>query len=49
MMIGMVADGVVRRIAQHNRPIVPSHAQLSFEEDYQMALEESDPISEGNL
>jgi glycosyltransferase involved in cell wall biosynthesis len=25
LMIGMVADGVVRRIAQHNRPLVPSH------------------------
>lgn len=25
LMIGMVADGVIRRIAQHNRPIVPSH------------------------
>lgn len=26
LLIGMVADGVVRRIAQHNRPLVPSHA-----------------------
>jgi glycosyltransferase involved in cell wall biosynthesis len=25
LMIGMVADGVVRRIAQHNRPLAPSH------------------------
>lgn len=25
LMIGMMADGVVRRIAQHNRPIIPSH------------------------
>jgi glycosyltransferase involved in cell wall biosynthesis len=25
LMIGMVADGVVRRIAQHNRPQAPSH------------------------
>jgi hypothetical protein len=25
LLIGMVADGVVRRIAQHHRPLVPSH------------------------
>jgi glycosyltransferase involved in cell wall biosynthesis len=25
LMIGMVADGIIRRIAQHNRPLVPSH------------------------
>lgn len=28
LLIGMVADGVVRRVAQHNRPIVPSHGVL---------------------
>ena len=28
MLIGMVADGVLRRIAQNNRPMVPSHAIL---------------------
>jgi glycosyltransferase involved in cell wall biosynthesis len=28
MMIGMVADGVVRRIAQANRPLVPSRGTL---------------------
>jgi glycosyltransferase involved in cell wall biosynthesis len=26
LMIGMVADGVVRRIAQHNRPLAPSRS-----------------------
>jgi glycosyltransferase involved in cell wall biosynthesis len=26
LLIGMVADGVIRRIAQHNRPQMPSHA-----------------------
>ena len=26
LLIGMVADGLVRRIAQHNRPLSPSHA-----------------------
>jgi glycosyltransferase involved in cell wall biosynthesis len=28
LLIGMVADGVLRRISQHNRPMVPSHAIL---------------------
>jgi len=28
MLIGMVADGVLRRISQHNRPMVPSNAIL---------------------
>jgi glycosyltransferase involved in cell wall biosynthesis len=28
LMIGMVADGVVRRIAQHNRPQAPSRAMI---------------------
>jgi len=40
MMIGMVADGVVRRIAQHNRPLVPSYGRLEIEDDYdQMSAE----------
>jgi hypothetical protein len=26
LLIGMVADGVLRRIAQYNSPLVPSHA-----------------------
>ena len=26
LLIGMVADGVLRRISQHNRPLAPSHA-----------------------
>jgi glycosyltransferase involved in cell wall biosynthesis len=34
MMIGMVADGVVRRIAQHNRPLAPSYGRLDFEEEH---------------
>jgi hypothetical protein len=25
LMIGMVADGIIRRIAQHNRPLAASH------------------------
>jgi glycosyltransferase involved in cell wall biosynthesis len=31
LLIGMVADGVLRRIAQHNRPLVPSSAILFSE------------------
>jgi glycosyltransferase involved in cell wall biosynthesis len=31
MMIGMMADGVVRRIAQHNRPIARSYGNMNFE------------------
>ncbi len=47
MMIGMVADGVVRRIAQHNRPVVPSYARLSYEEDAHMVHEKVDTYLEG--
>jgi len=28
MLIGMVADGVLRRISQNNKPLIPSHAIL---------------------
>jgi glycosyltransferase involved in cell wall biosynthesis len=31
MMIGMMADGVIRRISQTNRPLVPSHGLHSVE------------------
>jgi glycosyltransferase involved in cell wall biosynthesis len=31
LMIGMVADGVIRRIAQHNRPAAPSFGNLSYD------------------
>jgi glycosyltransferase involved in cell wall biosynthesis len=31
LILGMVADGVVRRIAQHNRPQAPSHGYMNFE------------------
>lgn len=31
MMIGMVADGVVRRIGQHNRPLAPSYGTINYE------------------
>jgi hypothetical protein len=44
LMIGMVADGVVRRIAQHNRPQVPSHRYLNYENTYSLPLERQDMI-----
>jgi glycosyltransferase involved in cell wall biosynthesis len=44
LMIGMVADGVVRRIAQHNRPLVASHGYLNYEVSYRLQLEESDLV-----
>jgi hypothetical protein len=31
LLIGMVADGVVRRIGQHNRSLPPSHAIRAFQ------------------
>ncbi len=31
LLIGMVADGVVRRIGQHNRSMAPSHAIRAFQ------------------
>jgi glycosyltransferase involved in cell wall biosynthesis len=42
MMIGMVADGVVRRIAQHSRPLIPSRARMSIETDSSNHLSTSD-------
>ena len=44
MMIGMVADGVVRRIAQHNRPSVPAHGSWEMESQINLELEEQDMI-----
>jgi glycosyltransferase involved in cell wall biosynthesis len=38
LLIGMVADGVVRRIGQHNRALAPSHAIRAFR-----SLPTSDP------
>jgi glycosyltransferase involved in cell wall biosynthesis len=31
LLIGMVADGVVRRIGQHSRPLAPSHGIRAFQ------------------
>lgn len=48
LMIGMVADGVIRRIAQHNRPLVPSHGYLDYEVSYPVRIEEDDFIADPN-
>lgn len=39
LLIGMVADGVVRRIAQHNRPSVPSNGIVDVHPEVSLALE----------
>ena len=44
LMIGMVADGVIRRIAQHNQPMVPSHRKWNFEYTHGGGLEEGESI-----
>ena len=46
MMIGMVADGVVRRIAQHNRPSVPAHGSWEIESQLNLELDEKDLIEQ---
>ena len=46
LMIGMVADGVIRRIAQHNQPMVPSHRKWNFEYTPGEGLEEGESIEE---
>jgi glycosyltransferase involved in cell wall biosynthesis len=45
LLIGMVADGVVRRIGQHNRSQAPSHAVLSHEVPLNLRGEENDQES----
>lgn len=45
MMIGMVADGVIRRISQHNRPAVPSRGAWDYEVDYPLPIEERDVLA----
>jgi len=46
LMIGMVADGVIRRIAQHNQPMVPSHRKWNFEYTPGEGVEEGESIEE---
>jgi glycosyltransferase involved in cell wall biosynthesis len=46
MMIGMVADGVVRRIAQHNRPSVPTHGSWEIESEINLQIKEQDLIEQ---
>jgi glycosyltransferase involved in cell wall biosynthesis len=45
LLIGMVADGVLRRIGQGNRHMAPSHAVLSHEVRSNLDGQESDPES----
>jgi glycosyltransferase involved in cell wall biosynthesis len=48
MMIGMVADGVVRRIAQHNRPLAPSYGNINYEASVKsLQLEEQETVESG--
>ena len=46
LMIGMVADGIIRRIAQHNRPLVPSHRDWNKSSQSAATLENN--IKQGN-
>jgi glycosyltransferase involved in cell wall biosynthesis len=46
MMIGMMADGVIRRIAQHSRPLVPSQASVVFRPEYSVPILPKEPIEE---
>ena len=45
LLIGMVADGVLRRIGQGNRNLAPSHAVLSHELPGNFRQRENDPKS----
>jgi glycosyltransferase involved in cell wall biosynthesis len=48
MMIGMVADGVVRRIAQHNRPLAPSYGNINYETSFSsFKVDEKETIEPG--
>jgi glycosyltransferase involved in cell wall biosynthesis len=48
MMIGMVADGVVRRIAQHNRPLAPSYGNINYEASFEsLKMEEQETVKPG--
>jgi glycosyltransferase involved in cell wall biosynthesis len=42
LMIGMMADGVIRRIAQHNRPLVASHGYMNYEVCNPLSEEEAE-------
>lgn len=46
LILGMVADGVVRRVAQHNRPAAPSYGYSSYEVSYPLPIEESDLVTD---
>ena len=46
LMIGMVADGVVRRISQHNRPSAPSYRTWGSELSPSLEVDRHDAISQ---
>jgi glycosyltransferase involved in cell wall biosynthesis len=46
LMIGMVADGVVRRISQHSKPTIPAHGNWEIESQINLELEEQDLIEQ---
>ncbi|MCK5642500.1 MAG: glycosyltransferase family 2 protein, partial [Gammaproteobacteria bacterium] len=48
LLIGMVADGMVRRIAQHNRPLAPSHGVLVPELHFNLQSERQDMTQDAN-
>jgi glycosyltransferase involved in cell wall biosynthesis len=41
LLIGMVADGALRRIAQHNGPLVPSHGIRALERTHEKTVEDA--------
>ncbi len=45
LLIGMVADGLIRRIGQHNRPPAPSHAVVRTSVFAAAPLEQEDSIA----
>jgi len=48
LLIGMVADGLVRRIGQHNRPPAPSHGVLGHHTTYSSAPSRQEIVSNTN-
>lgn len=46
MMIGIMADGIIRRIAQHSRPLIPSRARLSVETEAPLLIKEQEYVRE---
>jgi hypothetical protein len=49
LLIGMVADGVLRRVAQYNRPIVPSHAVATAELGSSLEVESQEKCGDAQV